>query len=131
MPPTTADPSVLHAAPAAELVQPYGYPLEAHTVQTADGYLLGIFRMPRGVHIDAPATPRLLCAVFMSCNPACAYPQHHGCCFQLRHSCMRVSRAACAAAAQPAATLTARLWPQIFDWVQTQGHRSMRQDADL
>lgn len=42
----------------AELVQPYGYPLEAHTVQTADGYLLGVFRMPRGVRADAPATHR-------------------------------------------------------------------------
>ena len=44
--------------PPAELVQPYGYPLEAHTVQTADGYLLGVFRMPRGPRSDAPATRR-------------------------------------------------------------------------
>jgi Partial alpha/beta-hydrolase lipase region len=44
--------------PPAELVQPYGYPLEAHTVQTADGYLLGVFRMPQGVRSDAANTHR-------------------------------------------------------------------------
>lgn len=42
----------------AELVQPYGYLLEAHTVQTEDGYLLGVFRMPRGVRSDASVTHR-------------------------------------------------------------------------
>jgi Partial alpha/beta-hydrolase lipase region len=47
--------------PPAELVQPYGYPLEAHTVQTEDGYLLGVFRMPRGVRSDAPVTHRFAC----------------------------------------------------------------------
>jgi len=27
-------------------VEPYGYPLEEVTVQTADGYVLGVFRIP-------------------------------------------------------------------------------------
>jgi Partial alpha/beta-hydrolase lipase region len=55
--------------PPAELVQPYGYPLESHTVQTTDGYLLGVFRLPRGFRSDAPATHRsVLCA--MSARPA-------------------------------------------------------------
>lgn len=39
-------------------MQPYGYPLEAHTVETVDGYLLGVFRMPRGADADAPVTHR-------------------------------------------------------------------------
>lgn len=40
-------------------MEPYGYPLEAHTVETGDGYLLGVFRMPHGMAAkDAPATHR-------------------------------------------------------------------------
>lgn len=38
----------------ADLVEPYGYPLEEVTVQTADGYLLGVFRIPYGVNEWAP-----------------------------------------------------------------------------
>lgn len=32
----------------AELVDPEGYPLEEHTVQTQDGYLLSMYRVPAG-----------------------------------------------------------------------------------
>ena len=32
----------------ADLVTPYGYPLEQYTVPTRDGYLLGLFRIPHG-----------------------------------------------------------------------------------
>ena len=58
--------------PPAELVQPYGYPLEAHTVQTADGYLLGVFRMPRGVRSDAPNTRRYVKhpSTWLQCAPS-------------------------------------------------------------
>ena len=31
---------------AVELVEPYGYALEHDTVQTVDGYLLGLYRIP-------------------------------------------------------------------------------------
>ena len=33
----------------ADLVTPYGYPLEQHNIRTKDGYLLGLFRIPHGV----------------------------------------------------------------------------------
>ena len=32
----------------ADLVEPWGYPLEHYTVQTHDGFLLGLFRIPTG-----------------------------------------------------------------------------------
>lgn len=34
--------------PLAELVLPKGYPLENHTVQTSDGYILTLYRIPHG-----------------------------------------------------------------------------------
>ena len=33
---------------SADLVTPYGYPLEQYTVPTRDGYLLGLFRISHG-----------------------------------------------------------------------------------
>ena len=47
---------------AAELVEPYGYVLEHDTVQTVDGYLLGLYRIPsspRGAGGTAVSLPRL------------------------------------------------------------------------
>lgn len=36
------------SAACAELVLPEGYPLEEHTVETKDGYLLSVYRMRAG-----------------------------------------------------------------------------------
>jgi len=35
----------------ADLVTPYGYPLNQYTVPTRDGYLLGLFRIPHGAGV--------------------------------------------------------------------------------
>lgn len=43
--------AVAHSTPlpfAADLVKPYGYPLEEHFVETVDGYILRMFRIPHG-----------------------------------------------------------------------------------
>jgi hypothetical protein len=40
-----------------EIVTDYGFPLEAHDVQTADGYILKTFRIPHGVNQE-PSTTR-------------------------------------------------------------------------
>ena len=39
-----------------ELVLPEGYPLEEHTIETADGYLLSVYRMRAGRLAD-PVLP--------------------------------------------------------------------------
>lgn len=41
----------------AELVLPLGYPLEESIVQTEDGYLLDLYRIPRGL-ADSPPDPQ-------------------------------------------------------------------------
>lgn len=40
----------------ADLVLPFGYPLEEYTVRTEDGYLLGLFRIPHGRDSEAGDT---------------------------------------------------------------------------
>ncbi|KAK9828442.1 hypothetical protein WJX72_000027 [[Myrmecia] bisecta] len=51
----------------AELVLPEGYPLEEYTVETADGYLLALYRIPHGrFELAQPAT---------ACRPI-VYLQH-------------------------------------------------------
>jgi hypothetical protein len=37
----------------AQLVEPYGYPLEHHRAVTRDGYVLGLFRIPHGADVHA------------------------------------------------------------------------------
>ncbi|XP_014258371.1 lipase 3-like [Cimex lectularius] len=47
----------------AEMVLPHGYPLEQHRVETEDGYLLNLFRIPygkKGMVDKNPRTPLLL-----------------------------------------------------------------------
>ncbi|XP_044254321.1 lipase 3-like [Tribolium madens] len=45
-----------------ELVQKYGYPIESHQVQTEDGYLLTLHRIPRGLNntLETTRPPVLL-----------------------------------------------------------------------
>lgn len=38
----------------AGLITPYGYPMESHAVVTKDGYVLGVFRIPRSPVTGAP-----------------------------------------------------------------------------
>ena len=38
-----------------ELVRPEGYPLEDYTVQTSDGYLLSMYRLPAGLSEEGKA----------------------------------------------------------------------------
>ncbi|KAL3137660.1 hypothetical protein ABBQ38_004935 [Trebouxia sp. C0009 RCD-2024] len=40
-------------ATMAELVRPEGYPFEEHIVQTQDGYLLSVYRIPAGLTVDS------------------------------------------------------------------------------
>ena len=61
--------AALHAR--AALVEPAGYALEEHTVQTADGYLLNIYRLPRARGEGPPSTrkaPSKRCAMFAGCH---------------------------------------------------------------
>lgn len=43
----------LDSTARAELVQPEGYPLEEHTVQTPDGYLLSVYRICAGLTAES------------------------------------------------------------------------------
>jgi len=73
---------LLHAA----LVDPEGYALEEHTVQTADGYLLGVYRLPRprvgnvrAPHAHRCAEPHMLrmvsqCQGMPACGTRCCVP---------------------------------------------------------
>ncbi|CAF4975350.1 unnamed protein product, partial [Rotaria magnacalcarata] len=45
-----------------QLIQSKGYPWEEHKVTTADGYILGVFRIPHGRNASSttPGRPVLL-----------------------------------------------------------------------
>ncbi|GFS03857.1 lipase [Elysia marginata] len=63
-PPSTGDqPTRLSGNPevdmnATELISSKGYPVESHTVITEDGYILGLYRIPHGLHNKAKKGPR-------------------------------------------------------------------------
>ena len=59
-------------AVVADLVKPAGYVLEEYTVQTTDGFLLGLYRIPFGQHESAQQARCVVCSSQL-CTPGCAH----------------------------------------------------------
>jgi Partial alpha/beta-hydrolase lipase region len=59
----------------ADLVLPFGYPLEQHFVNTKDDYILRIFRIPHGMESSLKASGRYSCPRNASSSPC--HIAHH------------------------------------------------------
>nr|ATU82879.1 secreted Esterase/lipase protein [Pristhesancus plagipennis] len=65
--------SVVEPASMADMVLPWGYPLEEHTIETEDGYILTVYRIPYGRNETKSSKPRppLLLQHGVLCSSAC------------------------------------------------------------